>query len=151
MEVLSMAVTVKKAALWRTDVAHEPGVLANVLEPLARAGADLRVVMGYGMGESGRAAIEVFPVSGKKATAAAAAVGLRASSLPCLLVEGDDRAGLGADMARAIANAGVNVHFLIAETVGRKFSAVFGFSSESDAGAALKAIKAAAKPKGRKR
>ena len=144
-----MAVTVKKVTLWRTDVANEPGVLAGVLEPLAAAGANLRVVMGYAMGDSGRAAIEVFPIAGRKATQAATAAGLAASAIPCLLVEGDDRAGLGADMARGIATAGVNISFLIAESVGRKFSAVFGLQNDADASAATKAIKAAAKPRKR--
>jgi hypothetical protein len=146
-----MAVTVKKVTLWRKEVPNEPGVLAGVLEPLAQAGANLRVVMGYAMGESGRAAIEVFPVVGKKPMQAAGAAGLSASPIPCLLVEGDDRTGLGADMARGIAAAGVNIAFLIAETVGRKFSAVFGFRGEAEAAAAAKAIKAAAKSKTRKR
>lgn len=144
-----MAVTVKKVTLWRKDVAHEAGALAAVLDPLAGAGANLRVVMGYGMGESGRAAIEIFPVSGKRAIAAATAAGLAASPIPCLLVEGDDRPGLGSNMARAIADAGVNISFLIAETVGRKFSAVFGFQSNADAATASKAVKSAAKPRKR--
>ena len=140
-----MALTVKKVTLWRKEVSNQPGVLAELLEPLAAAGANLRVVMGYGMGDTGRAVIEVFPISGKKPGAAAAAAGLAASSIACLLVEGDDRAGLGADMARGIAAAGVNISFLIAETVGRKFSAVFGFASDTDATNAAKAIKSAAK------
>lgn len=142
-----MAVTVKKVTLWRTEVANQPGVLANVLEPLAGAGTNLRLVMGYAMGDSGRAAIEVSPVSGKKATVAARAAGLAASPAACLLVEGDDRPGLGASMARGIAAAGVNIHFLMAESVGRKFSAIFGFHSDADAANAAKAIKAAAKPR----
>lgn len=144
-----MAVTVKKVQLWQKEVADEPGALADVLEPLAQAGANLRVVMGYGLGDSVRAAIEVFPITGKKATTAARGVGLAASSIACLLVEGDDRAGLGADMARAIAAAGVNTSFLVAETVGRKFSAIFGFRAEGDAAIAAKAIKSAAKPRKR--
>jgi len=57
----------------------EAVALAAVLEPLAKAGANLRVVMGYSMGDSGRAAIEVFPVSGKRAVAAACSAGLSAS------------------------------------------------------------------------
>jgi hypothetical protein len=147
-----MAVTVKKAALWRAEVADRPGALADVLERLAAAGADLRVVMGYGLGASGRAVIEVFPVSGRKAVAAATAAGLQASPIPCLLVEGDDRAGLGAQMASAIAAQGVNVAFVIAETIGRKFSAVFGFEDNLGATAGAKAIKAAAAgPKGKKK
>ena len=141
-----MAVTVKKVTLWRKEVANQPGVLAGVLEPLAQAGANLRVVMGYAMGDSGRAAIEVFPVIGRKPTAAARAAGLVASPIACLLVEGDDRPGLGAGMARATAQAGVNISFLVAETVGRKFSAIFGFQSDTDAAIAAKAIKSAAKP-----
>jgi hypothetical protein len=143
-----MAVTVKKITLWRKEVAHEAGALASVLEPLAQAGGNLRVVMGYAIpGEFNRAAVEMFPVSGKKATAAATAAGLSASPIACLLVEGDDRAGLGAAMARGIADAGVNISFMMAETVGRKFSAVFGFQSDADVGTASKAIKLAAKPR----
>ena len=145
-----MAVTVKKITLWRKEVAHEAGTLAGVLEPLAQAGASLRVVMGYAIpGESNRAAVEVFPVTGKKAMAAAPAAGLSASPIACLLIEGDDRAGLGAAMARAIADAGVNISFMIAQTVGRKFSAACGFESDADAATASKAIKSAAKPRKR--
>lgn len=141
-----MAIAVKKVTLWRKEVSHEAGQLASVLEPLAQAGADLRVVMGYTIpGDSARAAIEVFPITGRKATAAATAAGLTASAIPCLLVEGDDRAGLGAEMARNVADTGVNISFLIGESFGRKFSAVFGFQNDADAATASKAIKAAGK------
>ena len=137
-----MAVNVKKITLWRKEVPHHAGVLADVLEPLAAAGADLRIVMGYTFPvATGQAAIEVFPVSGRKATEAATRAGLVASHLACLLVEGDNRAGLGARMARGIADAGVSISFLMAETVGRKFSAVFGFESDADATTAARAIK----------
>ena len=143
-----MAVTVKKITLWRKEVAHEAGTLASVLEPLAEAGTNLRLVMGYAIpGECSRAAVEVFPVTGQKAMRTARAAGLSASPIACLLVEGDDRAGLGAAMARAVAAAGVNISFMMAETVGRKFSAVFGFQSDADAATASKAIKSAAKPR----
>ncbi|GIW40348.1 MAG: hypothetical protein KatS3mg076_0925 [Candidatus Binatia bacterium] len=139
-----MALSVKKITLWRTEVSNRPGVLAEVLEPLAQAGANLRVVMGYAFpGDPSRAAIEVYPITGKKATEAARGANLAASPIACLLVEGDDRPGLGARMARAIADAGVNVSFLMAETVGRKFSAVFGFANEKDAATAAKAIRKA--------
>lgn len=142
-----MAVNVKKIALWRMEAEHRPGALAAALEPLAAAGANLRIVMGYAIpGEPGRAAIELFPVSGKKATAVATAAGLAASAIPCLLVEGDDRPGLGARFARAVASEGVNVSFVMAETIGRKFSAVFGFASDADADKASRAIRAAARP-----
>jgi hypothetical protein len=142
-----MAIVVKKVVLWRKEVDNKPGTLARTLGPLAQAGGNLRVVMGYALpGDAQRSVIEVFPVSGKKATAAAGATGLAASPIACLLVEGDDQAGLGSRMARAIAEQGVNLSFLVAETVGRRFSAVFGFGSDADAARATQAIKAAAKP-----
>jgi hypothetical protein len=42
-----MAVTVKKAVLWRKEINNRPGMLASTLEHLSEAGADLPVVMGY--------------------------------------------------------------------------------------------------------
>jgi hypothetical protein len=71
-----MALTVKRITLWRREVENQPGVLARTLEPLAAAGADLRLVMGYRFPEATtRAAIEVYPVTGRKATARAEQAG----------------------------------------------------------------------------
>ena len=129
-----MAVTVKRATLWRREVENRPGALASTLEPLAKARVDLRVVMGYRLpGAESRAVVEVHPVSGKRATEAAATVGLSASTIPTLIVEGDNRAGLGHAIAQAINEAGINLAFVLAQVVGRRYSAVFGFENQSDA------------------
>ena len=94
-----------------------------------------------------RAAIELYPVSGKRATAAAAEAGLAESrDIPCLLVEGDNRPGLGAAIARGLADAGINIAFLVAQVVGRRFTATFGFGDEATAATAMRVIKAAAAP-----
>jgi hypothetical protein len=91
-----MAVTVRKAVLWCKEVDNRSGMLANVLEPLSEAGADLQVVMAYRYpGGTDRVAIELHPVSGRKSTAAAKTAGLAKSSIPALLVQGDNRQGLG--------------------------------------------------------
>jgi predicted amino acid-binding ACT domain protein len=141
-----MAITVKSVKLWVLKGPDRIGFLADALEPLASAGANLRVVMAYrNPGQPDRAAIEVFPISGKKAEAAARAAGLSPSDTACILVQGDDRPGLGAALGRAIAQAGVSMSFLIAQTVGRQFSALIGFGSEADAGTAAKAAKSAAR------
>jgi hypothetical protein len=144
-----MAVTVKKVSLWRTEVGDRAGALADLLDPIAGAGADLQVVMAYRLGESGRAAVELYPVSGKKATEAARGGGFAAAAIPALLVEGDNRSGLGRDLARAIADAGISMTFLIAQVLGRRYSAVFGFDSEADAVRAATIIKGAAKARRR--
>jgi len=142
-----MAIQIRKIHLWRREAADAPGTGASTLEPLARAGASLKLVMGYRI-HDGRAAVEVWPVEGKKAAIAAKGAGLSPTPIPALLVQGDDRPGLGHAFARAVADAGINLAFLVAQVVGRKFSAVFGFGSEADqkaaagllrkAGAALK-------------
>ena len=128
-----MPVSVKNISLWRREVGNQIGTLAQTLEPVTKAGANLRVLMGYRYpGNESRAAIEVYPVSGKKVSAAATGAGLEASSIPTLLVEGDDKPGLGLAIAQAIAGAGVNMTFFVAQVIGRKYSAVIGFGSEAD-------------------
>jgi len=145
-----MAITVKRVTLWRAEVDNQPGVLARTLEPLATAGADLRLVMGYRFPQAPeRAAIELYPITGKRLTAAAQQAGLtEAKDIPCLLVEGDNRAGLGAAIGRGLADAGINVAFLMAQVLGRKFTAAIGFDDESAATNGARIIKqAAAKPR----
>ena len=139
-----MAVTVKKATLWRREVENKTGVLATVLEPLAAAGTDLQVVMGYRYpGNESKAAIELYPLSNKKAMTAAQAAGLSASSIPTLLVEGDNKPGLGYVIAKTLADADINLSFLVAQVIGGKYSAVFGFETTADADKATTLIKKA--------
>ena len=139
-----MPVKVKKITLWRKELENHAGTLSETLEPLAKAGADLQVVMGYCFpGERSRAAVELFPVASKKITAAAQSAGLSSSGIPAVHVEGDNRAGLGHSITRALADAGVNLDFLVAHVVGRKFSAVFGFENDADAAKAVSLIKKA--------
>lgn len=141
-----MPVTVKKIILWRTEVDNKPGALASTLEPPAKAGADLKIIMGYRHpAAEGKATIEVFPIAGKKSVTGAGAAGLNAAPIPTLLVEGDNKPGLGHSIAQAIAAAGINTAFFVAQVIGRKFAAVIGFETEDDAKNATPMIKKAAK------
>jgi hypothetical protein len=143
-----MAVNVKKIALWRSEVANRPGTLAGALTPLAVAGADLKVVMAYRFpGDETRSAIELYPVTGRRAQAAARSAGLSESGIPTLLVDGDDRPGTGSAIASAIAEAGINVAFFLAQVVGRRYAAVIGFDSEADAKKAVSLIRRAKPPR----
>src|SRR5438552_17377861 len=99
-------ITVKNVQLWSLHGANRKGLLAEVLEPLAAAGADLRVVLGYRHpGEHARATVEVFPVEGAAAEAAARKAGFAPSDAACRLAGGTDRRGLGAQLARALSDA----------------------------------------------
>ena len=140
-----MPVTVKRITLWRKELENRAGTLAGTLEPLAKAGADLRIVMGYRIpNEHTKAAVELYPIANKKTTQAAQGAGLAASQIPVLWVEGNNRPGLGHSISHALAEAGVNLDFLVAQVVGRKYSAVIGFENEADAAKATALIKKAA-------
>jgi hypothetical protein len=139
-----MAVSIRKITLWRTEVPHRPGALADLLEPLAEAGADLQIVMGYRIpGKESRAVIEMAPVGTRKVAQAAQRRGLAPGGAPTLLVVGDNRPGLANRIARALSDSGVNIAFLVAQVVGRRYSAVFGFASEADLDKAADRIRAA--------
>lgn len=142
-----MAITVKQITLWRNEVDNEPGALARTIAPAANAGADLSVIMGYRHSSEGKAVIEVFPITSKKLSAAAGAVGLGAASIPTLLVEGDNKPGLGYAVAGAIGAAGINIAFFVGQVIGRRFSAVIGFETADDAKKAAPVIKTVTKGK----
>ncbi len=146
-----MAVSIRKLTLWRTEVQHQPGALSELLEPLAAAGADLQIVMGYRIpGQKTRAVIEVAPVGTRKVAQAAEGAGLAPGGAPTLLVLGDNRPGLANRIASALAESGVNIAFLVAQVVGRRYSAVFGFESEADLDKAADRVRAAVTARARK-
>ena len=65
-----MAVAVKNITLWRKEIENKTGMLAQTLEPFAKLGTDLQVVMGYRIpGEESKAALELYPVTGRKPAA----------------------------------------------------------------------------------
>jgi hypothetical protein len=139
-----VAVSSRKVTLWRTQVQHRPGALAELLEPLAAAGADLQTVMGYRIpGQKDRAVVEVAPIGTRRVAQAAERGGLAPGGAPTLLVLGDNRPGLANRIARALAESGVNIAFLVAQVVGRRYSAIFGFESEADLDKASDRIRAA--------
>jgi predicted amino acid-binding ACT domain protein len=75
---------------------------------------------------------------------AAQAAGLSASSIPALLVEGDDKPGLGYAISASLSEAGINIDFLIGQVIGRKYSTVIGFETDEQSRKAVPLIKKAA-------
>src|SRR5262249_29996071 len=105
-------------------------------------------VVGYREPGQSQAVVELYPVSGAKASAAASRSGLGPAAQTSLLVSGDNKAGVGHRMARALGEAGININFLVAQASGKKFSMVVGFDSEADAANAIGLIKKAGSAKG---
>jgi hypothetical protein len=92
------------------------------------------------------AAIELHPVSSRKPIAAAKTAGLAPAPIPTLLVQGDNRQGLGHAITQAIGEAGINLSLLMTQVVGQRYSAMFGFENEAEATKATALIKKAAAP-----
>lgn len=140
-----MPVRIRPITLWRLELDNQPGALARTLEPLAAARADLQVVMGYRLpGDRARAAIEVGPVTGDRATSAAQAAGLHEAAISALHVEGENRAGLGHAIAKALGAAGINIDFVVGQVSGSRHTTVIGFDSRGDADRAMPLIRGAA-------
>jgi predicted amino acid-binding ACT domain protein len=143
-----MALTVKKALLWRKELDNCPGALAKTLQPLVEVGNNLSIVMGYVYPHNAKkAAVEVYPVLGKAAKVAKQ-IGLKpATKIACLSVEGDDKLGLGEKISQALATNNINISFLVVQTTGKKWLGVFGFENEKQANKASTVIKQATKKK----
>ncbi len=93
----------------------------------------------------GKGVVFITPLQGKEALDNASQAGLhRATHVATLKIEGPDRPGLGADLARAIAETGVNLQSLTAAVVNRKFVCFASFDSVADLERAEDAISALA-------
>jgi hypothetical protein len=61
-------------------------------------------------------------------------------------VEGDNRPGIGHAITKAVSDAGINMSLVMAQVVGRRYSALFGFENEADASKAATLNKTALHP-----
>lgn len=138
-----MALKVTKVKVWAANIEDKPGGLAKVLEALAGAGANLQCAIARRSPDKpGQGVVYVTPVRGKKVEAAAASAGLApAGNIATLKIEGPDKPGVGARIARAVADAGINARGLSAAVVGKQFVAYIGFDSEADADKAAAAVR----------
>jgi hypothetical protein len=144
-----MALKVTKTHVWAAEIQDQPGGLAKVIGTLAAAGANLECVIGRRQPEkSGTGVVFVTPLKGKKPLGAAAAAGFQETQrISTLKVEGDDRPGLGAALAQAVADAGVSMRGISAAVIGRKFVSYLAFDSADDAAKAAAALKKLARKK----
>jgi hypothetical protein len=138
-----MAYSVKKVDVWAGDVADRPGGLAAAITALSSAGANLEFLIARRAPDKpGTGVVFVTPIRGAKQKAAALGAGLSLSdSLHSVRVEGPDRAGLGAKMTGALADAGINLRGVSGAAVGRRAVTYFGFDSGADADTAVRTLK----------
>ena len=138
-----MAYSVKKVDVWAGEVADRPGGLAATIGALSKAGANLEFLIARRAPDKpGTGAVFLTPIRGAKQKAAAQGAGLSLSdSLHSVRIEGPDRAGLGAKMTGALADAGINLRGVSGAAVGRRAVTYFGFDSGADADTAVRILK----------
>jgi hypothetical protein len=138
-----MAYKIAKVTVFAADMFNQPGRLARALEALRNAGANLEFVIGRRVTER-TSRVFLAPLKGAKQIRAAADVEFRAAAgMHVIRIEGPDRAGLGADMTRALADAGINIRG-ISSAAFKKFSVCYlAFASAADLAAATRVLKRA--------
>ena len=142
-----MAYTIKKVEVWAGEVADQPGGLAGKVEALSAAGANLEFVIARRAADKpGSGVVFVTPIKGAKQKQAAQNAGLATTaSLHSVRIEGPDKAGLGAKMTGALADAGINLRGLSAAALGRRAVCYLAFDSASDADNAVRLLRKALK------
>jgi len=140
---VKMKLKVSRAEMWTATIDDQPGGAARVLDPLAEAGANFEFAFARRAPETpGRGLLFVLPVKGKKVVLAAQVAGLaRADGIHTVKVEGGDRPGTSAAIARALADSGISFRAFSAIAVGRKFGAYLALDSAEDAAKAVGALR----------
>ena len=140
-----MALKVSKADLWMATIDDRAGGAADKLEPLSKAGANFEFVFARRTPESpGKGLIVVAPLKGAKVVKAAQEAGfVKSPDLQSVRVEGADKPGLTAKMARALASAGVSFRALSASAHGKKFVTYVALDNAEDVARAAAALRKA--------
>lgn len=139
-----MAFKITHTDVWAAEIEDNPNGLARTLTGLADAGAKLECIIARRQSDKpGTGVVFVTPIGSAGIREAAHSLGFNeAERVATLRVEGNNRAGLGARLAQAVGDAGVNMRGFTGSVIGRKFVCFLGFDSEEDAKAAADAIHA---------
>ena len=137
-----MPYTINKVDVWAADIPNRPGTLEQVLDGLKNAGAQLEFMIARRVSVK-TSRLFVAPIKGVKQQRAASKVGLaRAKGMYSMRIEGPDRAGLGAELTRAVAEKGINLRGASAAAIGRKVVFYLAVQAEKDLKGAVSAARA---------
>ena len=130
-----MDLNIKHADVWAAGIPDKPGGLAKVLGELREVGADLEFILARrAPDEPGTGVVFISPLRGDEEIAAAATLGFNVtSSVKCVRVEGDNQAGIVADLTEKLAAAGLNLRGVSAAVIGSRFILYIGLNSAADA------------------
>jgi hypothetical protein len=138
-----MNLTVERAEVWAASIKDTPGALANVLTTLAEAGANVQFVIARRAPENpGTGVVFVTPLQGDREVRAATQAGFNVTQrVQSLRLSGADKPGIGAEITRTLASAGINLRGLSASVIGNQFVAYLALDTADDASKAAEALK----------
>ncbi len=138
-----MALKVQKVDTWVAPLEDQPGSLAAKLSALSDAGISLEFVLARRAPDKpGTGVVFVTPINGAAQCRAAEEGGFRETkSLYALRIEGPDKKGEGARIARALAEKKLNLRGLSAATIGRKFVAHIAVDTPADVAKAARILR----------
>jgi hypothetical protein len=131
-----MAFEISMVDVWSGELEDRPGTLAETVEALQRAGANLEIAILRPSADvlANIGLLFVAPLIGPAQTKAAEEVGLeKDASLHALRVVGPDRPGLLAGIARTLADARINITALWAAALGENSILYIRLESKADA------------------
>jgi hypothetical protein len=130
-----MKLSISRTDVWAATIDDRAGAVAEKLSGLAAAGANLGFIIARRMPEQrGSGVLFVTPLKGAKQVKAAEELGFqRTESLHSVRAEGSDKAGLGARITRAIAEAGINMRGLSAAAIGKRSVTYLALDTAADA------------------
>ena len=138
-----MKLKVSKTDTWASTIDDRPGGLADKLDALAAAGANLEFVIARRAPEQrGNGVVFVTPLKGAKEVKAAQAAGFqKTASLQSLRVEGLDKPGAGAKLTKALAEAGINLRGFSAAALGKRYVTHLALDTARDAAKATAVLR----------
>ena len=140
-----MAVNVLKIDVWTGEIEDRSGGLADKIEAVTEAGANLEFVIARRASERpAMGLVFMAPLQGAAQRRAARAAGMqKARNVYTLRIEGPNRPGLGAAITRAVADAGINMRGMSGTGLGRRCAIYLSFDNSADTEKARRVLKKA--------
>lgn len=138
-----MAYEIKKVDVWSVEIPDRPGALAEILQPLAESGANLKFLLARRTTE-GKGIAFVAPVEGAALIKKAKALNLKKNDgIAVIQILGPDKPGLGSKILQTISSAGINLRGVSATAIGKNCTIWLSFDDKKDANKAFKLLETA--------
>lgn len=138
-----MRMDISRVDVWAVSIEDRPGGLAEKLDSLAQAGANLEFVIARRAPEKPETGVVfVTPIKGPKQIKAAKKAGFdKTVSLHGLRIAAADKPGLGAKLTKQLAEAGINLRGMSGAAIGKRAIFHLAFDSDADAKKAMRLLK----------